>query len=354
VSELTPNYDIKVYQGEEIKPEHSLLYSMQGDATLGMGDTIWLISYLRDVFNIKGRRRCKLCVATSKSIARFNANFLPKNVEYLDEYMTLEKFESFDHVLPAMYYWKERDEADRSWLDNKSILERLYGLVGIEYNSLPDWGEFTPDHIMYPQNEFYQRLGIDKNDKYVFFQWHSSGNAKNLPTHTNIKLLKHITEHYGYKCYIIGRLDSLDKLNSIPGVVNLSRKTTAEDVFSIAFNSEFIVSPDSAGIHLGEAYRIPSVGIMATLPPIYIAAKYKIPTFMFGSGFCPFKPCGIVHALPLNKCPKGTEHNCVVLQDVDLALFDKCVAQSYENRRKLRLAETTNFYNSQNIPITLG
>ncbi len=354
VANLKPDYDVKVYRGEEIKPAHSVIYAMQGDETLGMGDSIWLISYIRDIYRIKGRRRCELHVATSAPISRFYSNFLPKSIKLIDEYVTKEQFDTYDHKLPAMYYWKEKDEADRSWLDNHSILERLYNLVGIEYNSLPDFGEFTNEEILYPPKSYYEKLGIDPKDKYVFFQWHSSGHPKNLPPKTNIKLIKHITKTYGHKVYVIGRLEGLDQLESIPGVRNFCNKTSAEDVFSLAFNSEFIVSPDSAGVHLSEAYRIPGVGIMATLPPTYIASKYRIPTFMFGSGFCPHKPCGIVTHLPLEKCPKGTKHYCAVLEDIDLDLFDKCVAKSYENRQQYRLGSNIPFYESQNLPITLG
>lgn len=352
VEDLAPNYDVKVYQGEEIKTNEKVLYSMQGDATLGLGDSIWLISYVRDIYRIKGRRRCKLDIATSEPIARFYSNFFPSDIKFIDEYITKEEFDSYDHVLPAMYYWKEKDEADRSWLDNRSILERLYNLVGIEYNGLPDFGEFTNEKILYPSANYYERLSIDPTDRYVFFQWHSSGHPKNLPPKSNIKIIQHIIKKYGYKVYVIGRLNGLDSLEKISGVKNLCNKTTAEDVITLAFNSEFIVSPDSAGIHLSEAFQIPGVGIMATLPPIYVASKYKIPSFMFGSGFCPYKPCGIVTKIPVEtKCPEGTKHYCKVLEEIDLDLFNQCVDSSYFNRKKYRNSETINFYKSQNLPI---
>jgi len=353
VTNLEPDYSVKVYQGEEIKPEDSVFFSMQGDATLGMGDSIWLISYIRDIYRIKGQRRCKLDVSTSEPIAKFYANFLPKSINFTPEYITKKQFDAYTHKLPAMYYWKETDGSDRSWLDNQSILQRLYGLVGIEYDGLPDFGEFTDEEILYPPQSYYARLGINPKDKYVFFQWHSSGVPKNLPPKSNIKLLKHITETYGYKVYVIGRLDGLDRIEEVLGIKNLCNKTTAEDVFSLAFNSEFIVCPDSAGVHLSEAYRIPGVAVMATLPPTYIASKYKIPAFMFGSGFCSHKPCGYATELPLHKCPTGTKNYCAVLQDIDLAMFDKCVAKSYDNRNKYRQVKSIDFYQSQNLPITM-
>lgn len=353
ISNLESDFSIKVYGGEAIRPGEKVLFSMQGDATLGMGDSVWLISYIRDIYRIKGRRRCRLDISTSEPIAKFYSNFFPKSVGFVPEYITKEQFDSYHHKLPAMYYWKETDQADRSWVDNKSILERLYRLVGIEYDGLPDFGDFTNEEILYPPKSYYERLKIDPKDKYVFFQWHSSGTPKNLPPKSNIKLLRHITTKYEYKVYVIGRLNGLDQLEDIPGVRNLCNKTTAEDVFSLAFNSEFTVGPDSAGVHLAEAYRIPGVAIMSTLPPSYIASKYKIPTFMFGSGFCSHKPCGHATELPLDKCPAGTKNYCAVMEYIDLAMFDQCISQSYANRDRYRQAESVDFYKSQFLPIYL-
>jgi hypothetical protein len=294
-------------------------------------------------------------ICSSHDINRFYSNFLPSTVVFREEYITKKEFDTFDHKLPAMYFWKESDGADRSWLDNKSILERLYDVTGMEYNGLPDFGEFTNEEILYPGGDYYERLGLKKEDRYVFFQWHSSGHCKNLPPKTNVKLIKHIITKYKLKVYVVGRLGCLDVLENVSGVVNLSNKTTAKDVISLAFNSEFIVSPDSAGIHLGEAYNIPAVGIMATLPPTYISAKYKIPAFMYGKGHCPYRPCGIVDKLPLKtKCPEGTNRYCAVLEDIDLQLFDQCVDRSFANRRSLGSKAHVPFYQSQNLPISLA
>jgi hypothetical protein len=352
-SEEAPDFEVPIYSGCPIKPEESVVYMMQGDATLGMGDSIWLISFLRDVYRLKGRGRCRLDICSSTSINKFYSNFLPSSMNLREEYITKEEFDTFTYKLPAMYYWKDEDGADRSWVDNQSIIQRLYNNVGMEYKGLPDFGDFTNEEILYPNKNYYERLSIDNNDKYVLFQWHSSGECKNLPPKTNIKLIKHILKQYGLKVYVFGRLNCLDRLEEIEGVKNLSGKINAEDVFSLAYHSEFIVSPDSAGIHLGEAFRIPSVGIMSTLPPKYIAHKYKIPSFMFGAGFCEHKPCGVVAKLPLNKCPKGTKKYCAVLQDIDLELFDMCVRRSERNRYLYRRTPEVPFYCSQKLPITI-
>jgi len=355
VDNLEASFNTQIYSGKPIEPGEKVVYCMQGDATLGLGDSIWLISYIRDIYRIKARRRCELHICSSPDINKFYSNFLPSSMIFREEYITLDEFQTFDHKLPAMYYWRDKDDADRSWLDNKSILERLYDIVGLEYNGLPDFGEFTNEEILYPPPSYYKRLNLKKEDKYVFFQWHSSGHCKNLSPKSNIKLIKHIVKKYGLKVYVIGRLNCLEMIEKIPGVVNLSKKTRAEDVISLAFNSEFIVSPDSAGIHLGEAFRIPAVGIMATLPPTYIAAKYKIPSFMFGAGHCPFRPCGIVEKLPLKeKCPKGTKNYCAVLEDVDLDLFDQCVIRTFANRKAYRNKGSVDFYKSQHLPISLN
>jgi hypothetical protein len=355
---LKPRYDINVYSGAQIKPDESVCFLMQGSADLGLGDSIWLCSYMRDIYRLKGRRRCKFIFMSSPWILDFYSNFLPSSFDMREEYMTEEEFMSVEHKLPAMYYWHDtNDSADRSWVDNKSLVQRLYSWSGMEYSGLPDWGEFTNEEILYPKDKFWTDLGLNKKDKFVYFQWHSSGHSKNLPPKTNVKLLKHIVKQYGYKVYVVGRLKCLDVLNDIPGVVNLSGKTegNAEALFTLAFNSEFTVSPDSAGVHLSEAYRIPGVCILASLPPVYICSKYKIPTFMTGEGHCPYSPCGVVHQLPKDrKCPSDTGDYCKVFDDIDLNLFDRCVEQSFKNRFNYRRAEAFDFYKAMKEPITLG
>jgi len=354
VSDLKPNYDVKVYQGEEIKAGEDIFFSMQGDATLGFGDSIWLISFLRDILTIKVPRRSSLHLATGVDIGNFYKHFLPSSVVWTEEYISKEEFDGFKHVLPAMYYWREIDGGDRSWVDNKSILERLYNLTGVEFRGLPLFEHFTPDAILYPEDAFYQRLRINKGEPYCFFQWHTSGPPKNIPPEQNIELLRHITQNYGLKCYVIGRLRSLDRLEEIEGVRNLNNITLAEDLISLARNADLIVSPDSAGVHLGEAYRVPTVGIMSSLPPSYIASKYQIPAFMYGSGFCPFRPCGYVIELPKDKCPKESpKHYCNVLTKIDLNLFDKCVEKTRNNRRIWRSSPGQDFYESENQPLVM-
>jgi len=356
---LIAKYDIPIYNGSIIKPNESVVWMMQGDDTLGLGDSIWLINYLRDVYRIKGRRRCNFKIVSDSWVHNFYSNFLNKSFEMVQEYMTEKDFMSCEHKLPSIYFWHDfntGDNADRSWLDNRSIVQRLYAWSGIEYNGLSDWGEFTKEEILYPKKSFWSDLGLNQNDKFIYFQWHSSGHTKNLPPKQNVKLIKHLINTYGYKVYVIGRLKCLDIINNINGVVNLSGKTegNAEALFTLAFNSEFIVSPDSAGVHLGEAYKIPSVCLMSSLPPSYICSKYKIPSFMYGSGACPYKPCGIVHLLPKEtKCPKDTGDYCRVFDQIDLNLFDRCVEKTFNNRARYRYSPSEDFYGSLNQPISL-
>lgn len=353
ITDLKPDYSVKIYSGEEIKKGEKVLFTMQGDSTLGLGDTIWLITFMREIYRIKGRRKCEMHFSSSKVMHEFYSNFLPLSFKFVPEFLTEEEFKSYDHFLPSMYYWKEDNVADKSWINNKSMLERLFDWTGMEYNSLSDFGEFTPKHIMYPDNDFYKKLGINKNEDYILFQWHSSGHSKNIPPKENIKIIKHLVKKYNKKVYIIGKLHCLDKLSKLQGVVNLSCKTTGLDIFTLAINSDFIISPESAGVHLGEAYRIPTVGILATIPPVYIANKYKIPTFIFGSGKCKHKPCGITQELVRDRCPPETGNYCNVLTDIDLNLLDKAIIKSFENRMAFGSKKPLNFYNALNEPISL-
>ena len=356
VSDLQARFDVPIYDGRRIAPHESVVMMMQGDGTLGLGDSIWLISFMRDIYRHKARRRCRFVFCSSDWVLKFYSHFLPRSFELVREYMTESDFMAVSHKLPAMYYWREKDKADRSWVDNRSLLERLYNWTGMRYEGLPDWGEFTDEEILYPAGSFWSGLGLDRRDKYVYFQWHSTGPSKNLSPKANMKIIQHIVRKYGYKVYVVGRLKSLEALNSIPGVVSLSGRTEghAEALFALAFNSEFIVSPDSAGVHLSEAYRVPSVCIMSSLPPVYICSKYRIPAFMYGSGFCPHKPCGVVHHLPKqDMCPEGTGDYCRVFDDIDLALFDKCLEQSARNVDAVSRARTVPFYDALSQPISL-
>lgn len=356
VTNLQARFDVPIYSGQTISPSDHVAFQMQGDSSLGLGDSIWLISFMRDIYSIKARRRCNFTMMSSGWVLNFYKNFLPSSFNFREEYMEMSEFETVHHKLPAMYYWHDQyDDSDRSWVDNRSLIERLYNWTGMQYDSLPDWGEFTNQEILYPSKSFFSDKGIQNGDKYVFFQWHSSGEAKNLPPKSNVSLIRHIIKKYGYKVVVVGRLKCLDMLESIPGVINLSGKTEGrpEALFSLAFNSEFIVCPDSAGVHMAEAFRIPCVCIMSTLPPVYISSKYKIPAFMLGSGKCGHKPCGIVHALPREKCPPETGDYCNVLNEIDHSLFDRCVEQTFKNRFRYRREDPIDFYGALSQPISL-
>lgn len=360
VSNLKERFDINIYSGEEIKPNDTVLFSMQGDSTLGFGDSIWLLTYIRAIFSQKGRRRCNMDIATSEVIAEFYSLFTPPKIKYIEEYIAFDKFMQYDHVLPAMYYWKDIDEnkqfrGDKSWVAVESLVERLFNLTGMQYEGLPDFGDFTDQSLLYPEDNWWKKLGIKKDDKYCFFQWHTSGVAKNIAASENVKMIKWITENLDMKVYLIGKVQGLDKLEQIPGVVNLNTKTTGKDLITLGFNAELIVGPDSAGVHIGEAYRVPTVGIFGTLPPHYVCNKYKIPAFMFGSGFCIHKPCGYTSEMPADLCPKGNNQKyCQVLSDIDLQLFERCVEQTFKNRREYLSKENKDFYKSMKLPILMS
>jgi len=90
------------------------------------------------------------------------------------------------------------------------------------------------------------------------------------------------------------------------------------------------------------------------LPPVYVAKNYKIPTYMFGSGKCPYKPCGHIDKLPIEtKCPKDTKKYCRVMDDIDLELFQKCINKSFKNIENFRITNNVDFYDSMNLPIHL-
>ena len=78
---IKERYDINIYHGDMIGPNETACWLMQGDATLGLGDSIWLINYLRDVYRIKGRRRCNFKIISDGWVHDFYKNFIPKSFE---------------------------------------------------------------------------------------------------------------------------------------------------------------------------------------------------------------------------------------------------------------------------------
>ena len=346
--------DCKLYSGEKINPNEKVLFTINGSSALGVGDSIWIMQYLRDIYKTKSNSRADMRFVCSDWINEFYAKFLPRSFNFKREYLLLGDLENMQHLLPAIYYWKGPDGADRGYVQNKSLIERLYNWTGMVYNGLGDWVDYTPDEILYPSKDSIigsKNLPI----KYCLFQWHSSGTCKNPTPEVNIRLIKHITTRHELPVIVVGRLTCLDSLQDIPNVINLSGKLekNADALFSLAFGADLIVTPDSASLHLGEAYKVPTVGLMSTLPPQYIASKYQIPAFMFGGGYCPSMPCGVVHALPkATKCPAGTGDYCQVWNSIDLEWFDLCVIKTRENRANWRSVKAEDFNVAIRAPIT--
>jgi len=63
---------------------------------------------------------------------------------------------------------------------------------------------------------------------------------------------------------------------------------------------------------------------MWTIPSVGYSISSKIPAFMFGSGYCPSKPCGYTSEMPFHLCPKKQEQKyCEVLDHIDMELFER-------------------------------
>jgi len=54
LSDCNPMPDYQLYKGET--PADNLIWLGQGISALGVGDCIWLMTYLRDIWRIKMRR----------------------------------------------------------------------------------------------------------------------------------------------------------------------------------------------------------------------------------------------------------------------------------------------------------
>ena len=44
--------DRKIYDGDKINPGEKVLFTINGSSSLGVGDSIWTMQYLRDIYKL--------------------------------------------------------------------------------------------------------------------------------------------------------------------------------------------------------------------------------------------------------------------------------------------------------------
>lgn len=354
-----PRFDALVHYKEKIYPNDRCVSIMQGDGSFGVGDSIWLIQYYRLIYKHLLHTDSSFTFVSSKKYIELFGYFLPKQFKFYEEYMLWDEFIEYDHLFPTLYYWKNlADGSDKSWTDNQSILQRMCTWSGIPYDGLEDWRDFSPQSVLYPNSQYFDYFGIDRDRPYILIQWHSSGQPKNIAPKVIFDIIDHLQKRFkNHQIVIIGTYDSLKLIRKKDVIVTVG-KTSILDLFSLAANAKLIVCPDSAAMHLAEAYKVPCVCIMSVLPPIAVASKYRIPAFMFGRGYCPYAPCGFVHHLPKEThCPKEVKNYCALMSSINFHLFDECIDKTIINAANWNNSEykpeSVNFYDGINRPISL-
>ncbi len=330
VQKLRPEPDVPFYAGETIKPDDSVLL-LTGTFKVALGDSIWLISFVRDWYRWRAQRRGQVRVGVSEISQPLYRAFLPQAIELCLQNVPEKEFLATTYKLPGLQFPLDRGGGIKSWAMNRSMVSWLYQSCGMVFDGLPDWGEFAPPAVLDPPKAFFRRIGVP-SEPFIFFQANSTSRTRTLSPASRLKLMQHLLAHYGRPVYLVDTEEHNAELAKLPGVRTFFGKLSALDVFTLGAQAELIVSPDTLGIHLGEAFRRPAVGILGPTPPQHMAWGYRVPAFIYGSGFCANRPCGHTSFLPRKtKCPTRDLEFCAVTEDIDLALFDRAVERTREN-----------------------
>jgi hypothetical protein len=330
VRQLRPEPDVTFYSGEVVRATDSILL-LTGTFRLALGDSIWMISFARDWYRWRAQRRGHMRVGVAEASQALYRTFLPEAVELCLQNVPEKEFLATTYKLPGLQFPLDSGGGIKSWAMNRSMVSWMYQSCGMVFDGLPDWGEFAPPAVLNPLKSFFQRIGAPV-EPFTFLQGNSSSRTRTLSPALRLKLARHLLAQYGRPVYLVDTEGNNSELAKLPGVRTFFGKLSALDVFTLAAQADLIVSPDTLGIHLGEAFRRPSVGILGPTPPQHMAWGYRVPAFIFGSGACQNRPCGHTTFLPRKtKCPTRDLEFCAVTEDVDLALFDRAVERTQEN-----------------------
>jgi len=328
--QLRAEPEVPFYQGEPVQPEDSILL-LTGGYHVALGDSIWLISFARDWHRWRAQRRGRMRVGVAESSQPLYRAFLPAAIKVCLQNIPEKEFLTVTHKLPGLQFPLEPGGGIKSWALNRSMVSWLYQCCGMIFNGLPDWGEFAPPAILDPPKSFFRRLGTP-NERFILFQGNSTSRTRTLSPALRMKLIQHLLAQHGLPVYIVDTEAHHHEVAKLSGVRTFFGKLSTLAVFALGARADLIVSPDTLGIHLGEAFRRPTVGILGPTPPQHMAWGYRVPAFVFGSGFCQNKPCGHTSFLPRKtKCPTRDLEFCAVTENIDLAVFDRAVARTREN-----------------------
>jgi ADP-heptose:LPS heptosyltransferase len=181
-----------------------------------------------------------------------------------------------------------------------SIAEKLsYALdVELTLNNL----QCEVSHLTYIEQKhsldsLYEKYNIPKTDYVIIAPYTSGSITRNIPLSLVNEIISHITNKYELDCIIIGQQTpcSESKINMInKKVYNLTGKTSSIDMLSLIHNADFIISADSAPLHIACAMKKYTIGLYGkTSPKQWAPKKYCFPISLN----LPCSPCTNEQAL---------------------------------------------------------
>ena len=95
---------VKLYDGSPVKRGDKVLQLAAPDDGMAVGDSIWLISFLRDWYRTRGQRNCQMHVGIPPSSEALFKTFLPKNFKIVPYVVDETFFDKMDYILPALVF----------------------------------------------------------------------------------------------------------------------------------------------------------------------------------------------------------------------------------------------------------
>lgn len=173
-------------------------------------------------------------------------------------------------------------------------------------SDLPD-GFDAKVKLPVPENFDLSKFGIKTFDNpLIGFAPGSAWETKRLPAEKYAQLAQMLIKELGAKILLLGDAqdqgvcEKIEKLAGVP-LLNLCAKTTLPELMGIISKLDLLVSNDSAPVHIGSAFSIPSVVIFGPTVPEFGFGPYKNPHRIVQKQLA-CRPC---HHHGPRKCPEG-------------------------------------------------
>jgi ADP-heptose:LPS heptosyltransferase len=104
-------------------------------------------------------------------------------------------------------------------------------------------------------NSLYKRYNSPKKNYVIIAPYTSGSTIRNIPSSLVNKIISYITNKYHLDCIIIGQKTPYNVSEINKKAYDLTGKTSSLDVLSLIYNANFIISADSAPMHIACAMK---------------------------------------------------------------------------------------------------